>query len=80
MKYPRIKWIESMPEDHCGIFLADMPPENRRIFWDKYYLNLDNLSMPCGQKVSYGKPEDVPVVDTPCPCGDPNHWLIKYGD
>ena len=28
--------------------------------------------------VSYRTADDIPLVDVPCPCGDPNHWLIRY--
>lgn len=32
----------------------------------------------CGGRVTYRTADDVPLVDVPCPCGDPNHWLIKW--
>lgn len=32
----------------------------------------------CGGEVSYRTADDMPLVDVPCPCGDPNHWLIKW--
>lgn len=32
----------------------------------------------CGETVEYQTADDVPVVDTPCPCGNPNHWLIQF--
>ena len=38
------------------------------------------FDMPCGEIVEYKKWGDVPDGDIPCPCGDPNHFLIKYGD
>ena len=28
--------------------------------------------------ISYKTRKDVPTVDVPCPCGNPNHWLIKH--
>lgn len=33
---------------------------------------------PCGGSATYRTIDDIPLVDVPCPCGDPNHWLIKY--
>ena len=36
------------------------------------------LTMPCGKSLSYQNFEDIPQVDTPCPCGNPKHWLVKY--
>jgi len=35
--------------------------------------------MPCGETVVYETPDDVPLIDVPCPCGDPDHWLVKWG-
>lgn len=36
------------------------------------------VTMPCGNRATYKRPEDIPLKDTPCPCGDPNHWLVRY--
>lgn len=35
------------------------------------------IEAPCGHKVEYRTPDDVPIVDTPCTCGNPKHWFIK---
>lgn len=35
------------------------------------------ISMPCEESVTYKTLDDIPEVDTPCPCGNPNHWFIK---
>lgn len=35
--------------------------------------------IPCGGRISYHTLEDIPSEDVPCSCGDPKHWLIKYG-
>ena len=35
---------------------------------------------PCGGQATYRTIEEVPLVDVPCPCGDPNHWLIKWSE
>ena len=32
----------------------------------------------CGGRAVYRTADDIPLVDVPCPCGDPNHWLIKW--
>ncbi len=39
---------------------------------------LVDIEMPCGQRLIYWKLEEIPFFDTPCPCGDPRHWLVKY--
>ena len=31
----------------------------------------------CGETVVYQTADDVPLADTPCPCGNPDHWLIQ---
>lgn len=33
---------------------------------------------PCGSKVSYKTFDDIPEQDVPCPCGNPDHWMIRY--
>lgn len=33
---------------------------------------------PCGVDVVFERLEDLPLTDTPCSCGKPNHWLIRY--
>ena len=35
------------------------------------------INMPCGVTVRYKSAECVPSHSVPCPCGDPNHWLIQ---
>jgi len=39
-----------------------------------YFLKIET---PCGHIKVYPTLDDVPLVDTPCPCGNPNHYLIK---
>ena len=34
----------------------------------------------CGGQATYRTAEEVPLVNVPCPCGDPNHWLIRWRD
>lgn len=36
------------------------------------------VDMPCGSVVVYKTADMVPAESVPCPCGDPNHWVIKY--
>jgi len=37
------------------------------------------ISLPCGGSQKFTQPEDIPFEDLPCPCGNPEHWLIQYG-
>ena len=37
-----------------------------------------DFRMPCGQSVKYESLSDIPKEDTPCPCGNSKHWLVKY--
>lgn len=32
----------------------------------------------CGEVLRLNHIDDLPPEDTPCPCGDPEHWLVKY--
>lgn len=32
----------------------------------------------CGGVAVFATEEEIPYEDVPCPCGNPNHWLIKY--
>jgi hypothetical protein len=34
--------------------------------------------MSCGNRWRLGSIEDVPIQNIPCPCGNPNHWLVRY--
>jgi hypothetical protein len=36
------------------------------------------LYMSCGQRKTVGGIEDIPSFDVPCPCGNTNHWIVKY--
>ncbi len=36
--------------------------------------------MPCGNKQKWNKHTDIPLVNVPCPCGDPKHWLVYWSD
>jgi len=36
------------------------------------------VEMPCGVKRVYDDLSFVPLVDTPCPCGNPDHWLVRW--
>jgi len=44
-----------------------------------YPFVLLHIVAPCGRSVDYNTLDDIPVVDTPCPCGNPDHWFIKIG-
>jgi len=39
---------------------------------------LVEISWPCGGYAVYHTAGDVPLVDVPCQCGNPDHWLIKW--
>jgi hypothetical protein len=36
------------------------------------------VTMPCGHQIEVGRIEDLPPYDVPCPCGNPQHWLVKH--
>ena len=36
------------------------------------------ITMDCGEEKTYRRIEDIPTEDVPCPCGNPNHWIVKW--
>lgn len=36
------------------------------------------VRLPCGTTIGYETLDAIPLHDVPCPCGDPNHWLVKW--
>lgn len=36
------------------------------------------ITMPCGKEWRFRAVSDIPFGDLPCPCGRPDHYLIKY--
>lgn len=46
---------------------------------DNYHkLPILHITMPCGETVQYKTVFDVPTETTPCTCGNPKHFFIKY--
>jgi hypothetical protein len=35
------------------------------------------IKMPCGSEMVIQNRAEFPIDDVPCPCGNPNHWMIK---
>ena len=85
-KFPDLKRSNIPSSPAYGIFIsgADKSPMYRLGYWRGYFEGRNfkhiKVTLPCGEKLWYPTAESVPVKDVPCPCGDPNHWLIKYGD
>jgi len=36
------------------------------------------LYMSCGYRMTFHSEEKLPNQNIPCPCGNPNHWIVKY--
>jgi hypothetical protein len=36
------------------------------------------IESPCGHKMNIKSPADFPMIDVPCPCGDPSHYMVKW--
>jgi hypothetical protein len=34
--------------------------------------------MPCGKKFKFNSMDEVPKENLRCPCGHPDHWIVKY--
>jgi len=44
-----------------------------------YSIPLLTVNPPCCDTVrKWNTFQDIPAISVPCPCGNPNHWLIKY--
>jgi hypothetical protein len=39
---------------------------------------LFDVPLACGHRAFWRTWVDIPLQDTPCPCGDPMHYLIQY--
>ena len=73
--------------DNKSVLLLSLYDQfNMQKFFDgedgKVYFNpllpLLKINMPCGKSVVYRSLEQIPEHSVLCPCGNPNHWLIKY--
>ncbi len=66
----------------CGLFIDAGPSAEERLkLLRKWWEGRDSLAFVfCGRHHHFLSPETTPLVDTPCPCGRPNHWVIKYSD
>jgi hypothetical protein len=54
---------------HVSIGFCLVGPEIRKNFF--------RVACPCGIEVTYPI-NGLPEVDTLMPCGNPNHWAVKY--
>jgi len=36
------------------------------------------IQQSCGEVITYNGPDEVPRVDTPCPCGKEDAWVIRW--
>jgi len=74
--------MHDLPKTEIGIYIFRHNKTNREAR-DACFKQLDKfgnqlLIMPCGVIVKYKSIEEIPDEDISCPCGDPNHWLVKY--
>lgn len=68
-------------EDVRSLWKSELEAMARHRGWNgEGRIYLVDETMPCGHKVSFKTFKDIPATDTPCPCGDPAHWLVKYFD
>ena len=38
------------------------------------------IVMPCGSRFLFRDATSVPHTDIECPCGNPQHWVIRYAE
>ncbi len=58
-------WAEAVKE-----YEAIRPPGGS----NRPFIEIDS---PCGEHIVYKTAEDVPLVDTICPCGSPDHMIVN---
>jgi hypothetical protein len=39
-----------------------------------------SIEPPCGNVVNYQSLKDIPNRSVKCPCGNKDHWIIKYSE
>lgn len=63
---------------HYGIFIKTAPNESRE---DCLKRLKRHISLPCGNFPAFAMDfNDIPLDDVPCPCGDPDHYILKWID
>lgn len=66
------------PPSHYGVHITT-PPGMSRV--DYLQLLIKQAEMPCGNSTPMSRMYDaLSLSDVPCPCGDPNHWVVKWQD
>ena len=59
---------------------ATVSPEFLAQHPDAPLLQITLVSADCRCHASYLTEDDIPEHSVSCPCGNPTHWLIKYGE
>lgn len=60
-------------------FIGALRERAARHGWPENGKPLAEIDIPwCGGHLVIQTEADVPHESVPCPCGDPNHWLVKY--
>lgn len=88
LESPMIVGIQfSCPTDSRKEFLQEWARKlQQETLFAQAIANLPNYVLlgvslkPCGGRTSYRTVDDIPLEDVPCPCGDPDHWLIRFSD
>ncbi len=61
---------------YIGIFIGTSPGQSKESAWAGIPKDLPPIVMPCGHQA----PVVFSAIDIPCPCGNPKHWLLKWGE
>lgn len=75
-----------IPEPLTAVYMQSEGVENRRLLrrtpgvLPALRIARYEFLMPCGYLYVLASMEDIPLVDTPCPCGNPEHWLVKWDE
>ncbi len=80
------KWRDQFAGQQRQILIDALQEKVRELGYDNpiYFvpeLPLLQITNPeCGHSVTYRSYAEIPDIDVPCTCGNPNHWFIQYKD
>ncbi len=68
-------FVAAPEPSYIGLGINPSPGQSKESAWTGIPKDLPPIVMPCGHQA----PIVFSAVDIPCPCGNPKHWLLKWG-
>ena len=63
--------------EYVSMHITTAPGESRQSALTRA---IEEGRLPCGRAGEIINWDIIPLYDVPCPCGDPNHWMLKWID